>query len=268
MIDGTTTRDHQTLSDHELRFEGRGDPLVYVPGIDGTGALFYTQVPRLAHRFRVATYRLRDSASSMDDLVDDLAHIVEQAAPGDQPVTLVAESFGGALAMSFALRHRALVQSMIVLNSFARFRDPWQLQVAMGGMRVLPRSVTRQLQRLSAGRQHSPTTLSDDIRRSEQLRRTATHLGYLNRLRILSRYDVREQLPHLSVPTLYLAADQDSLIPSVQQANFMAARVPGADVRILSGHGHASFLAPDVDVNRLMHEWHTSRSVVPETAPA
>ena len=58
--------------DPHLTIRGSGPPVVLVPGMDGTGELFYRQVPTLARSFRVATFALRDSARSMDVLVADL----------------------------------------------------------------------------------------------------------------------------------------------------------------------------------------------------
>ena len=46
-------------------------PLLLVPGIDGTGRLFYRQVPHLERRFSVTATRLRDDAASMRELVTD-----------------------------------------------------------------------------------------------------------------------------------------------------------------------------------------------------
>ena len=59
--------------DPDVKTEGMGPPLVLVPGLDGTGRLFYRQVPLLARDFRVATYALRDDAPDMATLVEDLA---------------------------------------------------------------------------------------------------------------------------------------------------------------------------------------------------
>jgi len=56
--------------DWRLAVEGSGEPLVLVPGMDGTGQLFYRQVPLLARSYRVATYALRNEASTMATLVD------------------------------------------------------------------------------------------------------------------------------------------------------------------------------------------------------
>ena len=237
-----------------IAWHGTGRPLVYVPGIDGTGALFFAQLRRLAE-YRVATYRLRDSASTMNELVDDLAEVVRKTSPAGAPVTMVAESFGGALAMSFALAHRTAVSSLVVLNSFAKYHAPWQLQVAMGGLRVLPWALTSRMRHFAARRHHSPSTPGQDAARAISLTRLSTREGYLNRLGILSRYNLHDQLSQLSVPTLFLAADRDLLIPSVRQAQLMASRVPDAQVRVLEGHGHACLLAPEVSIGGILREW-------------
>ena len=59
-------------NDPRVAIHGSGRPLVLVPGLDGTGLLFYRQVPLLARRHRVVTYALRDDAPGMDALVDQL----------------------------------------------------------------------------------------------------------------------------------------------------------------------------------------------------
>lgn len=87
------------------------------------------------------------------------------------------------------------------------------------------------------------------------LTRATTRLGYINRLRILTHYDLRQQLKEIRVPTLFLAADEDHLIPSVEQATFMSAQVPGSTMRVLHGHGHGCFLASDLDLDQILKEW-------------
>ena len=71
--------------DARLRVTGTGPPLIYVPGMDGTGELFYRQVPALARRYRVATYRLRDDATAMDTLAADLETLALRL--GEIPIT-------------------------------------------------------------------------------------------------------------------------------------------------------------------------------------
>lgn len=235
--------------------QGEGPPLLYIPGLDGTGLLFYRQVRVLSHRFRVITFRLRDDAKDMESLVADVAQLLDRAVPDGEPAVVVGESFGGALAMSFALAHPSRVRHLVILNSFSRITPVFKLHLAIASMSVMPWRTMQVVRRLTAWRLHSPHTHRDEIRRFLMLTRATTRLGYLNRLRILTRYDLRTRLHELRVPTLYLAADQDHLIPSVQQATYMASRVPHATLRVLEGHGHGCFLAPDMDLDVLLQEW-------------
>jgi pimeloyl-ACP methyl ester carboxylesterase len=238
--------------------QGEGPPLIYIPGLDGTGLLFYRQVRLLAHRFRVITFRLRDDAQQMSTLVSDIVRHLDTAVPDGTPAIVVGESFGGALSMHLALAHPERVRAMIILNSFSRITPVAKLYAAIAAARIVPWATMRVVRRLTASRLHSSHTHGEEIQRFLLLTRATTREGYINRLRILTRYDLRDRLQDIHVPTLFLAADEDHLIPSVAQATFMATRVPGASLRILNGHGHSCFLAPDLDLDSVLREWAAS----------
>lgn len=230
------------------------DPLVLVPGIDGTGLLFYRQIPTLERQFAVTTTRHRDDARSMDELVEDLDRAIDRAAP-DRPVTLLGESFGGALSLSYALAHPERVARLVILNSFAHFGSQARLWLGYHLLRATPWGMMRIVRQLNARRMHSPQTEDDEIRRFYDLMRASTRDGYLSRLRILRDYDVRDQLPTMRMPVLYLAADRDTLVPSVDQARLMSELTPAATMRVLEGHGHSCLIAPDLDLASILDEW-------------
>lgn len=222
--------------------------------MDGTGQLFYTQVPRLSKSFRVVTYSLRDSASEMATLVADLKSVVDVVSP-DDPVILLGESFGGALSLSFALAYPGRVEALVILNSFPAVLPQIRLHLGHAALRFLPWGAMGLVRRFTAFRMHSPHTTRDELRRFMKLMRATSKEGYLNRLRVLMHYDVREQLAQLRMPALFLAADCDHLVPSVEQARFMSARVRGASMRVLEGHGHICLLAPDLDIALILDAW-------------
>lgn len=244
--------------DPRLSVRGTGEPLVLVPGMDGTGELFYRQLPLLERSYRVATYALRDKATSMDLLVDDLARIVDAITGGSGPAMIVGESFGGALALSFALAQPDRVSALVVLNSFPYFSPQHRLKLAILALSVVPWGAMSFVRRLTAFRLHSPHTHKTEIRRFIELTAAATQEGYRNRLKALTGYDVRERLGHIKRPTLFLAADRDHLVPSVQQARLMVDRVPGAVMKILEGHGHICLIAPDLDLSQILAEWRSN----------
>lgn len=240
--------------DPSLSIVGTGQPVILVPGMDGTGLLFYRQVPLLARSYRVATYALRDTAATMDVLVSDLARIVDTVAPTERRAIIVGESFGGALALSFALAKPEQVSRLVILNSFPYFAPQRRLRLAAVGLGALPWGAMGLVRRLTAFRLHSPHTHRQEIDRFMALTARASRGGYINRLKLLMQYDVRHRLHELRAPTLFLAADRDHLVPSVAQARYMADRVPGSMLRVLEGHGHICLIAPDIDLEALLNE--------------
>ena len=231
------------------------DHLVLVPGIDGTGQLFYRQIPSLERDFTVTTTRLRDDAGKMDDLVADLHDQVERVAPAGGRVTLLGESFGGALTLSYALAHPERIDRLVILNSFAHFGSPAMLWLGYQLLRATPWGMMHYVRQLNARRMHSPQTERDEIRRFHELMRHTTRQGYLSRLNILRDYDIRLHLPSIAAPVLYLAADGDTLVPSVAQARLMSELTPSATMRVLEGHGHSCLIAPDMDLASIVAEW-------------
>jgi pimeloyl-ACP methyl ester carboxylesterase len=241
--------------DPSLSIAGTGDAVILVPGMDGTGLLFYRQVPLLARSYRVATYALRDTAATMEELIADLAGVIDTVAPTERRAIIIGESFGGALALSFALAKPEQVTRLVILNSFPYFAPQLRLRLAAVGLRALPWGAMGLVRRLTAFRLHSRHTHRQEIDRFMEFTARASRAGYINRLKLLMQYDVRHRLHELRRPTLFLAADRDHLVPSVPQARYMAARVPGSVIRVLEGHGHICLIAPDINLEILLDEW-------------
>jgi pimeloyl-ACP methyl ester carboxylesterase len=191
----------------------------------------------------------------METLVADLGRVVETVAPDRRRAIVVGESFGGALALSFALARPDAVSALGILNSFPYFAPQFRLRLARYGLGLIPWGAMAIIRRATAFRLHSTHTHRQEIRRFMQVTAGASRAGYLNRLSLLASYDVRHRLHEIRVPTLFLAADQDHLVPAVQQAQCMAARVPNATMRVLHGHGHICLIAPDVDLAQILTAW-------------
>ena len=241
--------------DPRVSIRGEGRAVVLVPGMNGTGELFYRQVPRLERSYRVATYSLREDAESLDLLAADLSHVVDVVAPIERRAIIVGESFGGAVALTFALSYPERVGALVILNSFPHFAPQIRLRLAIAGLAVLPWGAMPLVRHLTAFRLHSPHTHRAEVKQFIELTAHATRDGYINRLKLLRRYDVRDRLHDIRQPALFLASEHDHLVPAVAQARYMANRVPSSVMRILKGHGHICLIAPDLDLAQILNEW-------------
>jgi 3-oxoadipate enol-lactonase len=182
----------------------------------------------------------------------DLAAVIDGLAPAGGRAIVIGESFGGALSLSLALAHPEQVEALVILNSFPHFAPQFRLRLAIHGLGALPWGAMPLVRRLTAFRLHSKHTHRGDVQRFLTLTRQSTKAGYIGRLRLLGQYDVRDRLHEIRCPTLFLAAEQDHLVPSVSQARYMAARVPGSAVRVLDGHGHICLIAPSIDLSSVL----------------
>lgn len=238
----------------EIADRTQAPTVVMVPGLDGTALLFYRQVPLLAERFNVAAYPLPDDPDmTMDDLVEDLHELIGQVASTE--VILCGESFGGALAMSYALARPSSLAGLVIINSFPRIRDRLSLRLAPLALRLVPWGAMALVRRFTESRLHSPHVKPEDLAEFHQRAKAIGREGYIRRLEILAGYDIRDRLNGISVPTLLLASDHDQLVASVDEAAFMAERIPDAEMRVLEGYGHICLINHDLDLLDYVGPW-------------
>jgi len=236
------------------RVEGSGPLLIYVAGLDGTGELFFKQATQLARVYRVVTFRSRDRGRfTYDDLSDDLAAIIRDL--GEQQAIILGESFGGTVALSFALRYPEMVKRLVVVNSFPRFRK--RLTIKLGAM--LASGVPFRLLWPARRTACILGLLVDGVNREDRRRfwsaiRTVSGEAYARRLQLIAELDLDPRLAEIHTPTLFIAGDRDLLIPSVREARAMAGRMQNARVRVIKGAGHACLLGNRVRLDELLAE--------------
>ena len=240
---------------HDLRDLAAGaTTIVMVPGLDGTALLFYRQIPLLAERFNVVAFPLPDSAGhDMADIVEELHQLVSEVST--ERVILCGESFGGALSLSFALAHPEAVAGLVILNSFPVIRTRLRLRLAPAALRLLPWGAMPLVRRFTAHRLHSPHALPEDLAEFRERSKAIGRSGYIQRLEILKKYDLRDRLSEICVPVLFLAGDRDQLVPSVDEARYMGERVPDATVQILEGYGHICLINHDLNLLDYVGSW-------------
>jgi pimeloyl-ACP methyl ester carboxylesterase len=234
--------------------EGSGPLLIYVAGLDGTGQLFCKQAGPLASSHRVVTFRSRDDDRfTYEDLTSDLAAIIRDLA--EHQATIVGESFGGTIAMSFALAYPQMVARLVIVNSFPRFRNRFKIEVGALLASGLPFRLLWPFRRAASvlGLFIDGVT-KDDRRLFWKAIRTVSGKAYAHRLRLISGFDIEERLGEIQAPTLFIAGDRDFLVPSAREARRMAERLPNATVKIIAGAGHACLLSNRVCLADLLKD--------------
>jgi pimeloyl-ACP methyl ester carboxylesterase len=228
------------------RVEGSGPLLLYIAGLDGTGELFFKQTAELAARYRVASFRQRARGEfTYEDLADDVAAIIRDL--HESSAIIVAESFGGGVGLTFALRYPDMVEKLVIVNSFPRYRERIRIKLAAKLASLLSLRIVLPV-RLTASALGlwidgvSP----EDRRRFFEVISTVDEHGYARRLQLISELDLDDRLSDIEAPTLLIAAERDLLVRSAREARLMAERIPNARVKIIRGAGHACLLGDRV----------------------
>jgi pimeloyl-ACP methyl ester carboxylesterase len=224
-------------------------PLVYLPGIDGTGRLLYRQEG--LHRI----YQVECVAYDQDRPATyaELAALgIERLEKAGRPGVVLAESFGGAVALTLALARPDLVERLVLVNTFAWFPARWRIRLAAWAGQLFPSRPAHPATRGVRGRFFFAPDIPPAVR-AEWWERTADVplSAYGRRLRLIAELDLRPRLGEIRTPTLVLVARNDRVVPP-RAGQYLAHRLPNARLVCLPA-GHAALVHPLVDLARLLH---------------
>lgn len=221
--------------------------LVYAPGIDGTGRLLFRQA-RLHE-----SYDVRCVAYPQDHTHSyaDLAALVEQELGHAGGGVLLAESFGGAVALMVALARPELVRRLVLVNTFAYYPRRVHIEALALVGPYLPTKPSHPLTRPLRSMLFFAPDVPRDIRRQWwELTADVPMSAFGRRFQLITGLDLRPRLPELRMPTLVLAAPNDHVVPPVA-GHLLARRIPGAKLAQPRA-GHAAMVHPQVDMAKLM----------------
>ncbi len=222
---------------------GNGPLLIYIPGLDGTGQLFFRQIPSLSSDYSVVTFALRqDPPFDYSDMMQDILEILDQE--NSEKALFVAESFGSTIGLHFALRYPGRVEQMILVNAFPYFRRRFLLHL---GSVLLPlafypviQAVRKSLLKPLLKREHVQEA---DMNTMFKFSLTQNPAAYRQRMKLIRQLDIRQQLSAIAVPITFVAGGKDKLVPSVREAEFMSAKIPGSRIVVLEDHGHTCMIS-------------------------
>jgi len=241
---------------------GRGRPLVLIPGLAGGWKLLWPLAQSLARNFEVFLFGLRgdrDPWVGLDggpglpwDLAEyahDLKDLMDRM--GLSSPAVMGVSFGGAIALEFAVQYPHSLGALLINGGDARFRTTIASSIAR---RVLERyplpsnsPFVNQFFHLLYGKKPDPGPVVDFV--IERIWETGQGV-MARRLAQLESFDVTDQLWRVDVPTLVLAGGRDVIVPTARQ-RALAESIAGAEFRSIEDAGHVGFLTHRAEVVRV-----------------
>lgn len=222
-----------------LYYEIHGDhtrpALVLLEGLGGDVPGWRRNIPHLAAELFVIAYDHRgnghseapDAPTSTSTYVEDCLGLLDEL--GVERAHLYGQSFGGMVALEFALTHPGRARSLILAATHA------------GPRRAVPSRARApkdrpwlQLYSASFAQAH-PDHVEEDLRVG---RAQPQHPeGQRRQWEAMQAWDAFDRLPRVTVPTLVLHGTEDRMIDP-ENARVLAERIPRAELVLLEGAGH------------------------------
>ena len=260
---------------------GQGEPIVIVhggPGFDHS--YFLPQMAELATDHRLVFYDQRVSGRSSADLAPDqitLENFIEDIEAlrqflGVERIHLMGHSFGGMLAMQYAVRHPERLSSLILVNTTAASSEyagqvnqllsqrlspeARQRQAELAGSEAFqrgdPEAIQQFMKILISANFHDPAKVeelnlsfpADFLKRSERLQALTPDL---------TAYDIYDRLGEIRCPTLILRGDSE-VLPEDATVRIRDA-IPGSEMRVLVDCGHFPFVECNDQLQAALREF-------------
>ncbi len=225
-------------------------PLVMIPGLACTAALFADQVPMLAQGREV----IIGDHMQHDSMADIATHILATA---PKRFALAGLSMGGYISLEIIRQAPERVERLALLDTSARAdtadksalrREALEL-VAAGKYMAVCRST---LDLSIAASRHGDATLKAAI--IDMAVDTGADVWAMQTRAIIGRMDSVPMLGSITCPTLVVVGDEDQLTPP-ELAVEMAEGIADARLEVVADCGHMSTMEqPDI-VTGLLQEW-------------
>ncbi|WP_269759835.1 alpha/beta fold hydrolase [Variovorax sp. E3] len=180
--------------------------------MDGTGDLFEPLKEAMGAHAEIDVVRY---SGTEPQGYGELERLVRARLPDAQPFVLLGESFSGPLAISIAAEPPPGLRGLILCCSFARSPKPG-LALLRGGLLELSMKLLH-APMMAAPMRHMLLGRFADPRLAAMLQgslRKVSGAVMTHRMKEVQRVNVVDKLPRVRVPTLYLQAMHDRVVPA------------------------------------------------------
>lgn len=247
-----------TVNGVDLYYEdsGSGPPLLLVIGFTENTSAWDGVRERLVDRFRVLVFDNRCAGQStytdecsMADMASDAIGLAD--ALGLDRFHIGGQSMGSAIAQLVALDHPDRIESLTLINSFARVdRAVLAVFVAFGAMRAAGVDIELVVRSIVPWMNGEQSLVDEEhidalVQEALAMPHPQTLDGYERQLAALREFDNTMRLGDIAARTLVIAGHEDRVAP-VRGSELLAATIPAAQLLVLpTGHG-SLHEAPDL----------------------
>ena len=154
------------------------------------------------------------------------------------PFVLIGHSLGGAVAVTYALRHPEQLQAVILISTG-------------GALRIAPkvRGLLRQGDYAKINScTYGPCAGQELLAKGERMFRSIPLQVFYADLETCEHYDALNRLKEITLPTLIICGEQDQITPP-RLSRFIAGQIGGAKLCLLPDCGHMPILEKPAAVN-------------------
>ena len=231
-----------------VEHEGDGPLVILLHGIGGRRQNFTDQLPVIAQNFHVAAWDARGYGDSDDydgpldfaDFAADLVRVIDHF--GFETAHLMGQSMGGRICLETYAHFPERIATLILAGvhaSFGEFTEAQRLEFVERRRKPLvedgkhPAEMAPALARSLVG-----PDVAEDVYQRVVASISALHVdSYIKTIEATTHYDRSGVLANITVPTLVIGGEHDSLTPPSMKRE-LAARIQGAQLEILPDCGH------------------------------
>lgn len=225
------------------------DPIVFIPGLLCTEALFAPQIAAFADRpIMVADHRHHDS-------IPDIAAAILERAP--ERFSLIGLSMGGYIAMEIMREAPGRVSKLALLNTNSRADTPEKSERRTFLIDLTrKRGFTKVPHLLFPGFIHEKNEENEDLKSVvvEMANDTGSDAFIRQQTAITHRTDSRKRLSEITCPSLVLVGDGDRLTP-LELSQEIHDCIPGSELEVVPGSGHLSTLETPEAVTKALQNF-------------
>lgn len=252
------------------KVKGKGEPIVLVHG--GPGLFhdyFLPYMEELTKDYQVVLYDQRGNGRSpvvispetynFKLLIEDLEALRKEL--GFKKFHLLGHSFGGYIAMKYAIEYSKNLKSLILVNSAPAKREFFIKSVQKRAKKITPEDQKRIQQLMKDLNQnsgniealntlleimgkvslHDPKNADEILATMKLNETTGRNMLRINKLQagLLKNYDISDKISVIQCPTLVMDAESDFMVP--ESAEFMKSKIKETQVVKLKKCGHYPF---------------------------